>query len=125
MLGLSVIILFKSLLHVFCSLVFSAHNSSGLEVHLLVNDPMLRSQPYDQNCDANAVSYFYNVFIQCPIFLFFIQWLMFAAKLITFAFWVFHRLMPRINFISTLASNPARTFPVLVGNNRVYSRCGC
>ena len=28
MLGLSVIILFKSLLHVFCSLVFSAHNSS-------------------------------------------------------------------------------------------------
>ena len=30
MLGLSVIILFKSLLHVFCSLVFSAHNSSGL-----------------------------------------------------------------------------------------------
>ena len=27
MLGLSVIILFKSLLHVFCSLVFSAHNS--------------------------------------------------------------------------------------------------
>ena len=29
MLGLSVIILFKSLLHVFCSLVFSAHNSSG------------------------------------------------------------------------------------------------
>ena len=31
MLGLSVIILFKSLLHVFCSLVFSAHNSSGGE----------------------------------------------------------------------------------------------
>ena len=30
MLGLSVIILFKSLLHVFCSLVFSAHNSSGI-----------------------------------------------------------------------------------------------
>ena len=30
MLGISVIILFKSLLHVFCSLVFSAHNSSGL-----------------------------------------------------------------------------------------------
>ena len=29
MLGLSVIILFKSLLHVFCSLVFSAHNSSA------------------------------------------------------------------------------------------------
>ena len=29
MLGLSVIILFKSFLHVFCSLVFSAHNSSG------------------------------------------------------------------------------------------------
>ena len=29
MLGLLVIILFKSLLHVFCSLVFSAHNSSG------------------------------------------------------------------------------------------------
>ena len=28
MLGLLVIILFKSLLHVFCSLVFSAHNSS-------------------------------------------------------------------------------------------------
>ena len=28
MLGLSDIILFKSLLHVFCSLVFSAHNSS-------------------------------------------------------------------------------------------------
>ena len=32
MLGLSVIILFKSLLHVFCSLVFSAHNSSVKEV---------------------------------------------------------------------------------------------
>ena len=32
MLGLSVIILFKSLLHVFCSLVFSAHNSSELSV---------------------------------------------------------------------------------------------
>ena len=27
MLGLSVIILFKSLLHVFCPLVFSAHNT--------------------------------------------------------------------------------------------------
>ena len=32
MLGLSVIILFKSLLHVFCSLVFSAHNSSEQHV---------------------------------------------------------------------------------------------
>ena len=31
MLGLSVIILFKSLLHVFCSLVFSTHNSSDLD----------------------------------------------------------------------------------------------
>ena len=31
MLGLSVIILFKSLLHVFCSLVFSARNSSVLD----------------------------------------------------------------------------------------------
>ena len=31
MLGLSVIILFKSLLHVFCSLVFSAHNSSVIQ----------------------------------------------------------------------------------------------
>ena len=35
MLGLSVIILFKSLLHVFCSLVFSAHNSSDGWLHLL------------------------------------------------------------------------------------------
>ena len=32
MLGLSVIILFKSVLHVFCSLVFSAHNSSELDM---------------------------------------------------------------------------------------------
>ena len=34
MLGLSVIILFKSLLHVFCSLVFSAHNSSEQIVYI-------------------------------------------------------------------------------------------
>ena len=57
MLGLSVIILFKSLLHVFCSLVFSAHNSSAIlaaivynlyRLHLLlllllVNNLMLRN----------------------------------------------------------------------------------
>ena len=35
MLGLSVIILFKSLLHVFCSLVFSTHNSSDLNEIIL------------------------------------------------------------------------------------------
>ena len=34
MLGLSVIILFKSLLHVFCSLVFSAHNSSVIAIEI-------------------------------------------------------------------------------------------
>ena len=36
MLGLSVIILFKSVLHVFCSLVFSAHNSSALRETILL-----------------------------------------------------------------------------------------
>ena len=45
MLGLSVIILFKSLLHVFCSLVFSAHNTCVSAATRLTHKLMYQRDP--------------------------------------------------------------------------------